>query len=236
MLVRPHLSEGCVTIRSPEDGGEGGGSGGGATLAQGVADLEALRAEVAKRDEKIAAFEKTEAERKAAADKGAADEIERAKKAGEYDKVIAAQNEELQQLRAKVAALEPDARYGAETRAQQRARIDAAKKDLPEADQKLLDTITATGNLQAADDLLQRLRAPGSKTARATPGGTPPPADAPDFDKLATEDPKGFQAAIRKYPVEWGAHKEKLRGPQTRQPTLQERIAMTAGAKVHAKA
>jgi hypothetical protein len=50
------------------------------------------------------------------------------------------------------------------------------------------------------------------------------------------ESPKEFHDAVKKYPAEWNNHKEKLRGPQTRQPTLQERAAMKADAMKPAKA
>ena len=186
---------------------------------------------------KLATYEKAEADRKAADHQRTTAETERARKAGEYDKVIGAQTEELTALKARLAELEPDAQYGRETRAQQIARIDAAKKDLPEADQKLLAAVLATGGVGVADEMLQRLRAPVGKTsARPTMGGPPSPSDAPDFDKLAMESPKEFHDAVRKYPAEWNNHKEKLRGPQTRQPTLQERAAMKADAMKPAKA
>jgi len=218
MFVRPHLTDApSLTVLSPEDGGEGAGGGAGGHLAPPVgADVDALRS-------KLAAFEKAAADRAAEDDKRAAAELERAKKAGDVEKMSA----ELESLKAKLAELEPDAKYGRETRAQQKERIEAAKKALPEADQSLLDSALATGDLRLADSILSRISAPAGKTtARANAvGGPPPPADAPDFDRLANEDPKGFRTAVQKYPREWSAHKEKLRGPQTRQPTLNERSA-----------
>lgn len=182
--------------------------------------MDALRA-------RLAGYEKAEADRKAADEKRAEDDLEKARKAGDHEKVQAAQAEELTSLRARVAELEPDAKHGRESREAQKARIEAAKKDLPEADQKLLDAVLVAGGLTIAEDMLARLRAPKAG-GKPSPGGTPPPADAPDFDRLAMENPQGFQAAVKKYPAEWSAHKEKLRGPQTRQPTLQERLAMKA--------
>ena len=180
---------------------------------------------------KLAGYEKADADRKTADEKRQVEEREAAKKSGDHQKVMAAQAEEIAAMKARLAELEPDAQYGRETRAQQKTRIEAAKKDLPESDQKLLDVAMATGNLGLADDMLARLRAPTTKqVGRSTPGGPPPPSDVPDFDKLAMENPRGFQEAVRKYPAEWNTHKEKLRGPQTRQPTLQERIAMKASA------
>ena len=217
MFVRPHLSGSpSLTVLSPEDGGEGAGGGAGGHLAPPVgADVDALRS-------KLAAFEKAAADRAAEDDKRAAAELERAKKAGDVEKMSA----ELESLKAKLAELEPDAKYGRETRAQQKERIEATKKTLPEATQRLVDRAIATGDLGLADELLSAVTPQPRGTARAASvGGPPTPADAPDFDRLANEDPKGFRSAVQKYPREWSAHKEKLRGPQTRQPTLNERSA-----------
>lgn len=239
MFSRPHLSDAPSIPLAPDSDAGGGGSGSGAggqapstALAPPAgAEIEAMRV-------KLASYEKADADRRASDEKRALDEKVAAQKAGDHDKVIAAQNAEIEAMRAKLAALEPEAQYGRDSRAQQKARIEAAKKELPEGDQQLLDSIVQTGNLHLADAMLARMRiSVGKFTApRPTPGGTPPPADAPDFDKLAMENPRGFHDAVKKYPAEWSAHKEKLRGPQTRQPTLQERTAMKADANKPAKA
>ena len=100
MFVRPHLSEGHATLLSPDsDGGSGAAAGGAGeqspTLAPPAgADVDALRS-------KLATYEKAEADRKAADHQRTTAETERARKAGEYDKVIGAQTEELTALKAR---------------------------------------------------------------------------------------------------------------------------------------
>lgn len=221
MFVRPHFSEGHVALLSPEEGGESGGSGGGG----GHDDTAALRSQLADAQKALDAFKATEAQRASDTERATAAERERMKKAGEVEKLIEAQNADLAALRAKLTELEPDAAYGRETRKQQIDRIEAAKKDLPEADQALLTSAMQTGNINLADQMLARIKGAKAPARPGAPGGPPGMADVPDFDKLASESPQGFRDAVKKYPREWESHKEKLRGPQTRQPTLNERTA-----------
>lgn len=199
-------------VRFAPEGDTGGGGGNAPATAPATEPAldpvklsQALAATQAELKAIKAAQAKDAADRKAAEERALGEQ-------GQFKTLAEQKAAEAEELRKRLAELEPDATVGRTYREQKQAEIDAAAKTLAASDREILDSLST---IDAKVKFLARISSAPPTTAAtaaakpATGAGGPPPGSATVvISELIAS--KGIDYVKRNHPNEWDAYTRSL--------------------------